>query len=128
MLRSKYECTKRISTDFKFYVAFESALCEDYVTEKLAMSYQRDIIPIVYGGANYSRFVPPHSFIDVGDFEDVKQLAEYLKFLSENPKEYVKYFWWQKYYTVRRAGLNYCELCEKLYQPIKPKFHSNIER
>lgn len=92
-------------------------MCEDYVSEKFHNALSRDLIPIVYGGSNYSHFAPPHSFIDVGDFENFEQLANYLKFLSNNPEEYVKYFWWKKYYKFRLAGLNYCKLCQYLHLP-----------
>jgi hypothetical protein len=41
------------------------------------------VVPVVYGGANYSRIAPPHSYIDARQFEP-KQLANYLKKLDAN--------------------------------------------
>lgn len=43
--------------DHYFYLAFENSLSEDYVTEKILTATKNFVIPIVFGGANYSRFV-----------------------------------------------------------------------
>lgn len=48
-------CIKMISKDYYFYLSFENAFSEDYVTEKLLIALQNDVVPIVYGGANYTR-------------------------------------------------------------------------
>lgn len=62
----KLECDSReiISTDlkkYKFYLAFENSLCKDYVTEKVYKIMNQNIIPVVYNGADMSRFLPPKS-------------------------------------------------------------------
>jgi hypothetical protein len=36
------------------------------------------------GGGNYIRDAPPHSFIDVNEFPNVKALADYLIYLDQN--------------------------------------------
>jgi alpha-1,3-fucosyltransferase len=38
-----------------------------------------DVVPVVYGGANYSLYAPPHSYINLDDFQSVDHLAQYLK-------------------------------------------------
>lgn len=48
-------CAKMINKDYYFYLSFENAFSEDYVTEKLLHAVQNTAVPIVYGGANYSR-------------------------------------------------------------------------
>ena len=53
------------------------------------------------GGSNYSRILPPHSYINVQDFEDPEHLAKYLKYLDGNATAYMEYFGWHKYYRVR---------------------------
>ena len=61
-------------------------------------------VPVVLGGKSqrdYLKFLPPHSYINVEDFESPKDLAEYLKFLDEDAKEYNKYHQWRKDYTGR---------------------------
>lgn len=49
------DCNIMLSNDYYFYLSFENSFAEDYVTEKLLYPLQHDAIPIVYGGANYTR-------------------------------------------------------------------------
>lgn len=48
-------CNKLIEKNYFFYLAFENSFAEDYVTEKILRGLQYSAIPIVYGGANYTR-------------------------------------------------------------------------
>ena len=50
------------------------------------------VVPIVMGGGNFSRDLPPKSYIDVNDFETVKALADYLKYLINNPVNIFQFF------------------------------------
>ncbi|XP_018802444.1 PREDICTED: alpha-(1,3)-fucosyltransferase C-like [Bactrocera latifrons] len=118
--RFNSSCDELLDKDYKFYLSFENSLCKDYVTEKFFNALQRHIVPVVYGGANYTRFAPPHSYIDAQDFKNASSLAEYLNYLSEHPYQYAKYFWWRRYYRVEAndGGLHmlpYCELCERIH-------------
>ncbi len=76
---------------YKFYLSFENCTCTDYVTAKFFELVNRDIIPIVYGGANYSQLAPPHSYINALDFTP-ETLAQYLKILDANDTLYNEYF------------------------------------
>lgn len=51
------ECYAKIETDYYFYLAFENSFCEDYVSEKLLHALQHYAVPVVFGGANYSRYL-----------------------------------------------------------------------
>lgn len=51
------KCADLIRSDYYFFLAFEDALGEDYVTEKLLYALHNYAVPVVYGGANYTRFV-----------------------------------------------------------------------
>ncbi|XP_014100662.3 alpha-(1,3)-fucosyltransferase C-like [Bactrocera oleae] len=118
--RFNSSCDALLDKDYKFYLSFENSLCKDYVTEKLFNALQRHIVPVVFGGANYTRFAPPHSYIDAQDFKNASTLAAYLNYLSEHPYEYAKYFWWRRYYLVEayESGvqmLPYCELCRRIH-------------
>uniref|UniRef100_A0A0A1XS94 Fucosyltransferase n=1 Tax=Zeugodacus cucurbitae TaxID=28588 RepID=A0A0A1XS94_ZEUCU len=118
--RFNSSCDEMLDKDYKFYFSFENSLCTDYVTEKFYNALQRHIVPVVYGGANYTRFAPPHSYIDAQDFKNVSSLAAYLNYLNANPLEYAKYFWWRRYYMVNAYDggvetLPYCELCQRIH-------------
>ena len=65
---------------------------------KLLLSFDRnDVVPVVMGGRkqDYEAAAPPGSFIHVDDFDDVKDLANYLQHLMDNPKLYNQYFRWK---------------------------------
>lgn len=53
----KDNCNKMIEDDYYFYLSFENSFAEDYVTEKVLHGLKNYAIPIVYGGANYTRYV-----------------------------------------------------------------------
>nr|CAD7439752.1 unnamed protein product [Timema bartmani] len=123
------ECYQMLNTSYKFYLAFENSLCKDYVTEKLFNVMNYDVVPVTYGGVDYTVVAPPMSYIDVLKFESPKKLAHYLKYLDKNPVEYHKYFWWKKYYKVNTQNKHVlCKLCEMLHDSrIPPKIYEDIE-
>ena len=107
--------------DYKFYIAAENSICPDYVTEKFYRALLSDVGPIVYGGADYSAYAPPDSYINAADFVSPKALAEYLYVLDTNPALYSKYFDWKKDWEIIRNPTNgWCDLCEKLNDPEQP--------
>ncbi|KAK2169592.1 hypothetical protein NP493_1181g00027 [Ridgeia piscesae] len=85
--KHKYCDTVLLHRTYKFYLSFENSLCPEYVTEKLYRILNLNVVPIVLGYSNYSAFLPPHSFIDVRDFDSPKKLAAYLTMLNENDTE-----------------------------------------
>ncbi|XP_055912682.1 alpha-(1,3)-fucosyltransferase C [Eupeodes corollae] len=122
-------CDRMLDTDYKFYFAFENSLCLDYVTEKFYNALNRQIVPVVFGGADYSKIAPPHSYIDAEKFRNVKELADYLIYLDQHPKEYGRYFWWRKFYRLTSRS-PFCDLCMKLNAPAaseKVQFYDDIE-
>lgn len=48
-------CLESVERSYYFYFAFENSNCEDYVTEKLMTALSHYAVPVIYGGANYSR-------------------------------------------------------------------------
>ena len=115
---SPERCYDTLESKYKFYLSFENSICTDYVTEKFFWIMTRNMVPVVYGGADYSRIAPPHSYIDANQFEP-KQLAEYLLLLDSNETLYNEYFWWKDYYYVeagpeQMVKRGFCELCKKL--------------
>lgn len=49
-------CLKYLENNYFFYLAFENSCSDDYVTEKVVSALQYSTVPIVYSGANYSRY------------------------------------------------------------------------
>jgi hypothetical protein len=41
---------QKVLRKYKFYLSFENALCQDYITEKLFLAVFAGARPIVYGG------------------------------------------------------------------------------
>ncbi|KAJ8955768.1 hypothetical protein NQ318_008642 [Aromia moschata] len=121
------KCYRFLEENYKFYLSFENSICKDYVTEKMYNILQKNLVPIVYGGADYEKNTPPHSVIDVKKFKTVKELAEYINFLDKNPEEYLKYFEWKNRFIVRTSNeRTLCSLCSKLNEPIKHKSYASI--
>lgn len=106
----------------KFYLALENSLCKDYITEKYwRNSLERGLVPIVLGGASYSpEQVIPGSFINAADFNSVKHLAEYLKYLDKNDTAYNQYFEWKTKYKIVKYQFWLCQLCKALHDPTRP--------
>lgn len=50
------ECYALLETNYYFYFAFENSFDEDYVTEKFLTAAEHYTVPVLYGGANYSRY------------------------------------------------------------------------
>ncbi len=120
--------TEKIPSRYKFYLGFENSLCQDYVTEKLFRPLKTEIVPIVYGGTNYTRDAPPHSVINVEDYNSPEELARYLRRLASNETEYNSYFEWNKSYgilaTLQRG---FCKLCEVVNTPSFHKTYPSVQ-
>ncbi|XP_057368457.1 alpha-(1,3)-fucosyltransferase C-like [Daphnia carinata] len=123
-------CDTRILVNYRFYLAAENSLCPDYVTEKFYRALMNDIVPVVFGGADYSQYAPPNSYVNIADFQSPKELAEYLMLLAKNDALYNKYFDWKKDYEVIRKPLNgWCDLCEKLNDPtVESKSYESVAK
>ena len=113
-------CWDMIASKYKFYLSFENSICKDYVTEKFFDPLQRNIIPIVLGGADYSKIAPPHSYIDALQ-GDPKSLAKLLNKIASNDALYASYFWWKQFYSVggfspQDRAKAPCTVCQMLHQ------------
>lgn len=127
---SEPHCYDHIEQTYKFYLSFENSICKDYVTEKFFLPMQHWVVPIVYGGADYQRLAPRHSFIDARLYSP-KELASYLQLLDGNPKLYREYFWWKNQYNVeagveQMARHGFCDLCSKLHENPPAKVYQHL--
>lgn len=107
-------CKDQLARDYYYYLAFENSLATDYVTEKVYTMLGNGLIPVVYGGADYSKFLPPRSYINAQDFGTAKELADYLIALVTDKDAYLSYFWWQDFYTATKEN-GYANLCGRLW-------------
>lgn len=129
--QEEHICYDMIENDYKFYLAFENAICRDYVTEKFFNAMARNVVPIVFGGANYSSIAPEHSYINALDYTP-KQLAELLVKIDANDGLYAEYFWWKPFYTVKNLyqtnKIALCQLCAALHnQPVTHHTHYGLQ-
>ena len=86
-----------IIAQYKFTMAFENAICEDYITEKVWRPLEVGSVPIVKSSPSVSDWAPnEHSIILVDDFSSPKELAEYLLYLDQHDEEYEKYLEFKK--------------------------------
>ena len=69
------------------------------MTEKFFQILKHNMVPVVYGGADYSSIAPPYSYIDARQFKP-HELAIYLEKLAANKTLYNEYFWWKGYNDV----------------------------
>ena len=109
---SSLQCADEWEKQYKFYLAFENGICKDYVTEKLYRTLDREMIPVVLGGADYNVVSPPHSNINVKDYKSPKELASFLHQLGQNEDEYYEYFQWKQRYRFTLTINENCKLCE----------------
>ncbi len=124
-------CMELLAKEYKFYLSFENAICNDYISEKLEAVLHKPVVPIVMGGGPYARYFPEGSYIDVFDFESPEHLAKYLLFLDSNKEEYLKYFDWKRdsYLRCVTRSRGACQLCAKLHDPTEPvKTYQNVSQ
>lgn len=122
-------CKPKLGADYFYYLAFENSLAGDYVSEKPYEVLNTGLIPVVYGGADYAKFLPPHSYIDAQQFKTTKELAEFLVELSQDTERYLGYFWWTDHYEQKNN--QYADLCYQLKQfqrSRRVQFYSDLQR
>ncbi|CAG2237671.1 FUT-1 [Mytilus edulis] len=127
-------CFNDLSKVYKFYLAFENSLCEDYVTEKAYRFYQDgiDLIPVYRGAPNIRNILPEGTFISSLDFSSPKELALYLKHVGSNESLYTSYLkakdkfvsslWTQQ----EMMQTLHCSVCEKLNSGFKRSIKLNL--
>ncbi|KAM9330100.1 GDP-fucose protein O-fucosyltransferase 3 [Gastrophryne carolinensis] len=86
----------RILAQYKFILAFENAVCEDYITEKLWRPLKLGAVPIYYGAKNIKDWLPSNkSAIIVATFSHPQELAQYITQLDKNDSLYMEYLEWK---------------------------------
>lgn len=127
--KSCHNCKPKLANDYFFYLAFENTLAGDYVSEKTYEVINTGLIPVVYGGADYDKFLPPNSYINAQHFRSTRELSEFLIALSKDTERYLSYFWWMDHYELKMN--QYADLCYQLKQfkrSNRIQFYSDLER
>lgn len=126
---------ERMLMQYKFYLAFENAHCEDYITEKTFYnSLAHGCIPIVVGPTeeNTRKHLPPRSFVHVDHFDKIEDLVDTLYRISADADVFSSYHQWRNEYRVITWQSNYflddrfCDLCVKLHEDTRPKVYTNF--
>lgn len=77
---------------YKFTIAFENAICNDYITEKLWRPLIVGSVPIYYGSPSFKDWLPNNkSAISILDFTSPKALSDFLHKLVKNDSAYEEY-------------------------------------
>jgi alpha-1,3-fucosyltransferase len=107
-----------LQENYKFYLGFENSLCTDYMTEKFFHYYSMDLITILRGKTNYTKYLPKGSYINTDDFKTIRDLAIFLKDLASNESRYTEYLKNKDRFQVYERDFMYrnslCSICEKL--------------
>ncbi|RNA24925.1 Glyco 3-alpha-L-fucosyltransferase A [Brachionus plicatilis] len=112
--RSKSQQCNNFLNRYKFRLAFENSLCDDYISEKFwdIYSYNKlfdiNLVNVVRGAKEeqYRKVIPFSKFyINADWFDSPKKLADYLNYLNENDTAYLEYFSW-KVDLYQKIGLN----------------------
>ncbi|XP_076034301.1 alpha-(1,3)-fucosyltransferase C-like [Oratosquilla oratoria] len=120
----KYQCgeamneecyQKELRVKYKFYLAFENNMCDDYITEKPYRALMHGMVPVVFGGANYSQYLPPGSYIDATPLKP-EALAKVMLEATSSPETYGRFHLWRRFWKVGLFA-PLCELCDKLHRP-----------
>lgn len=120
---------------YKFYLAFENANCQDYITEKAFYNaLAHGSIPIVLGPKEetYKNFLPPNSFIHIEHFKNYKDLADQLNRISQDLNIFKLYHQWRINYRLIVWPSNYfidhlfCRLCIKLHEDKSQKTYEGF--
>ncbi|UJR30850.1 hypothetical protein I4U23_018365 [Adineta vaga] len=122
------DCRQYAYLTYKFYLAFENSLCDEYVTEKFFFALESArIIPVVLGLARYDHYIPSTGYIDVRNFTSPRQLADYIDYLDKNTTAYLEYFQWRQYALHVKIPKYMCELCLKLFLDDRDKKKQSLK-
>jgi len=120
--KSDYECLNKLKSQYKFYLAFENSICDEYITEKYwnTLNSNTHMIPVALGARlqDYATLSPPNSFIHVANFTGAKELAKYLVSLDRNDDKFNIYHKWRENYELyadKKEKFD-CWLCRMAYE------------
>ncbi|CAH1793929.1 unnamed protein product [Owenia fusiformis] len=92
LLQLQHKDFFKLMAKYKFTLAMENAVCDDYVTEKFWRTIHLGSVPIYFGSPKIKDFLPNDpSAIIIQDYKNISQLADFIHHLNKNDEEYAKY-------------------------------------
>ena len=100
---------------YKFYLAFENAVCRDYITEKFWLAQTVKFqIPVIAANKHTLEFLPSKSYLNVFDFPSIKDLADEMIRIGNNSTLFNSFFEWKNYY--KPLPNPFCTFCNALHE------------
>ncbi|XP_053611854.1 alpha-(1,3)-fucosyltransferase C-like isoform X3 [Plodia interpunctella] len=123
-------CYGLVKRDYHFYFSFENSFAVDYVTEKLLTALNNFAVPVVFGGADYSRYLPPGSYLNARELGP-ENLAVTMKEIIDNRTRYHDFFRWRNHFKYKQGenDTEICNICTALNDPRKvgtPNLYENF--
>lgn len=118
----------RVVAQHKFYLSFENAVCDYYVTEKLVRALEVGLIPVFMGAPQARHYVPnANSALFVDDFDSPQALAARMHEINKNDTLFESFFEYRTnpgaiskefrdLWLTPRPDLG-CKLCEMIKNP-----------
>ncbi|TRY75351.1 hypothetical protein TCAL_08579 [Tigriopus californicus] len=119
-------CSKngdKLEEPAKFWAALETDICDDYVTEGFFKALYNDYVPVVFGGADigYDEVALPGTYIDALSFSSPETLADYLKMISKDSREFGQYVAWQHNFQVISGRFWVCPFSQAVIEAAEEK-------
>ena len=117
---AKGDCFSILNSTYRYYLAFENALCSEYITEKFYENYNYDIIQVLRAGDTQHRPIKTDKnvYISSADFKDAHDLGRYLRSLSLDKEKYAAILSEKdRYEAIQYVELfkeRMCEICMRL--------------
>ena len=122
-------CFDILNTTYRYYLAFENDLCDDYVSEKFYENYEYDLLMVSRAGHPNRRpveYIDKDAYIDTKDFKNPHELGKYMQSLSKNVTRYAEMLATKDNYgvvTYQELFLkSVCNICERLNNLKKYRF------
>ena len=114
------DCFSILNSTYRYYLAFENALCSEYISEKFYENYKYDIIQVSRAGDNKHRPIKldKNAYVSTADFKNADELGRYLRALSSDKEKYANFLSDKDMYEavpyVELVKKSMCEICMRL--------------
>eukprot|EP00899_Mesostigma_viride_P004337 jgi/Mesvir1/13904/Mv16029-RA.1 len=117
--RSLNVVKKKIIAKYRFCVAFENAIENDYVTEKVYQGLYSGCLPLYWGAPNVQELLPYNAsrmIVDRGNFASEELFFQEIKRLAVDDEAYGEYMTWRE---DLRAGVLFNPAFNKTFSDMK---------